>query len=122
MAQSATGFPSFISQFVINESAAGDKDLSRERMLLLQGVPQLEVVDEVTRLARALIAQGAVPPEAATDAAHIAVATVHRMDFLMTWNCTHIANAVMISKIEGVCQAHGYACPVICTPEELMEG
>jgi len=122
VAQSATGFPSFISQFVINESAAGDKDLSRERMLLLQGVPQLEVVDEVTRLARALIAQGAVPPEAATDAAHIAVATVHRMDFLMTWNCTHIANAVMISKIEGVCQAHGYACPVICTPEELMEG
>ena len=62
----------------------------------------------------------ALPPKAATDAAHIALAAVHSMHFLLTWNCTHIANAEMATAIAGCCREHGFAAPVICTPEELM--
>ena len=56
------------------------------------------------------------------DAAHIAVACVGKMDYLLTWNCKHIANAEMILKIESICRKEGYRCPVICTPAELMGG
>lgn len=55
------------------------------------------------------------------DGFHIAVAAVHGMEYLLTWNCTHIANAVMRPRIEAVCRYHGYEPPVICTPQELME-
>jgi hypothetical protein len=55
------------------------------------------------------------------DAVHIAVVTVNRMDYLLTWNCAHIANAAIRGKIEEVCRGAGLRAPVICTPEELME-
>ena len=61
-----------------------------------------------------------LPPKAVTDAAHIAIAAVHGMHFLLTWNCTHIANAEMSVAIENACRERGFTCPVICTPEELM--
>jgi len=58
--------------------------------------------------------------KAATDAAHIAIAAVHGMDFLLTWNCVHIANAAIAKALGSICREHAYECPVICTPEELM--
>ena len=67
------------------------------------------------------IAGAAIPEKAKIDALHIAVATVHGMNYLLTWNCKHIANAVMRPKIEAMCRASGYEPPVICTPLELME-
>jgi hypothetical protein len=70
--------------------------------------------DEMLKLA-------ALPQKAKADALHIAVATVHGMDYLLTWNCTHIANAIMRPKIESICRAAGYEPPVICTPPELVE-
>jgi hypothetical protein len=73
-----------------------------------------------TELAAALIAGGAVPAIAQTDALHIAVATVHGMDFLLTWNFRHIANAVTEPLIREVCFRHGWRCPEICTPEQLL--
>jgi hypothetical protein len=73
-------------------------------------------------LAAALVASLALPAKAVTDAAHIALAAVHGMHFLLTWNCTHIANAEMAVTIERVCRENGFTCPVICTPEELMGG
>ena len=63
----------------------------------------------------------AVPARALVDAVHIAVAAVNRIDSLLTWNCTHIANAAVRGKIEQACRAAGLQAPVICTPEELME-
>jgi hypothetical protein len=62
-----------------------------------------------------------LPETAKVDAYHIAVATVNGMDYLLTWNCTHIANAIMRPKLEMVCRKHGYEAPIICTPLELME-
>jgi len=74
----------------------------------------------VTDLAVALIAEGAVPAVAETDALHIAVAAVHGMNFIVTWNFRHIANATMVPLIRDVCQRHGWPCPEICTPEQLL--
>ena len=65
--------------------------------------------------------RSAIPEQAEIDAYHIAVATVNGMDYLLTWNCTHIANAVMRPRVEAVCRGHGYEPPIICTPQELME-
>jgi hypothetical protein len=72
-------------------------------------------------LAKALISERAVPSQAEIDAYHIAVAAVNGIEYLLTWNCTHIANAVMRPKIEAVCRQQGFEPPIICTPQELME-
>jgi hypothetical protein len=113
-------FDLYISQFVLDESAGGDPEAARERLLALQDLPVLDVTGEVGELAAALVASLALPAKAVTDAAHIAIAAVHGMHFLLTWNCTHIANAEMAVAIETACRDRGYSCPVICTPEELM--
>jgi hypothetical protein len=79
------------------------------------------VSDDVEVLAGRLLEGAALPASAKIDALHIAVATVHGIDFLLTWNCKHIANAVTRPKIEAICRAFGYEPPVTCTPLELME-
>lgn len=115
-------FEVFVSPLVAEESKRGDRDAAQRRVQALTGLPVLEIVDEAYDLAAALIAEGALPPTAQDDATHIALAAVHKMDYLLTWNCRHIDNAEMKPMIRSVCAAHGYACPEICTPEELMGG
>ena len=114
-------FDLFISRLVIDEAGSGDREAAKERLRLLRGIVELDVSGEATSLAALLIARAAIPPKAATDAAHVAMAAVHGMDFLMTWNCTHLANAMMTTQIAQVCNTAGYRCPVICTPEELLQ-
>jgi predicted nucleic acid-binding protein len=114
------GFDIYVSQFVLDEAAAGDAEAACERLAVLQGIPILDLTEEVADLAVALKTALALPEKAAADAAHIATAAVHGMHFLLTWNCKHIANAEMFVAIEKACQERGFACPVICTPEELM--
>lgn len=81
------------------------------------------VVDEsAVRLSQALVARGPLPRKAAADALHIAVAAVTGMEYLLTWNCKHIANAEMRPQIERICREEGYEPPVLCTPDELMGG
>lgn len=72
-------------------------------------------------LADRLIREGPLPPKAGADAMHIAIATVNGMDYLLTWNCTHLANAAFRSRIEQLCREQGYEPSVICTPQELLE-
>lgn len=81
----------------------------------------LAVTLEATELAEQLVQSGPLPSKAEVDALHIGVATVHGMEYLLTWNCKHIANARMRSQIERICRSRGYEPPVMCTPEELME-
>lgn len=81
----------------------------------------LPVTHEAADLAERLITQHAVAAEAAIDAVHVAVAVVNGMDYLVSWNCTRIANAALRSKIEKTCQQAGFQAPVICMPEELLE-
>jgi len=87
----------------------------------LKGVAELDASDDVERLAKALMKGVPLPEKAGVDALHIAVATVHGIQFLLTCNCTHIANAAIRSQIEEVCRSLGYEPPTICTPLELME-
>jgi len=82
----------------------------------------LEISEDVGRLAGRIVEAGAIHEKASADAAHIAVASVHGVDYLLTWNCTHIANAEIMRGVRRVCEAEGFVCPVICTPEELMGG
>jgi predicted nucleic acid-binding protein len=111
-----------ISQFVLDEAEGGDAEAAQERLQVLAGLPVLEVTDRVTEIASALLEAEIIPQKAATDAAHIAVSAVHNIDYLMTWNCAHIANAAILNAVRGICMEHGAQCPIICTPEELMEG
>lgn len=115
-------FEIFISEFVINEASSGDKNAAEERIAALEGIALLDVNLEVENLAKSLISEKALPTKAATDALHIAVATVHEINYLLSWNCKHIANAEMQEIIGKVCAKNGYKCPIICTPEELLGG
>ena len=98
----------------------GDPEMARKRIEILADIPLLEITPEVAGLAASLIARLPLPPRAGADATHIAAAAYHGMDFLLTWNCSHIANAVLRPKIERICKELGYSTPVLCTPEELV--
>ncbi len=113
-------FDLFVSPLVEQEARRGDPDAARRRGEALGDLQTLEIVDEAYELAAALIAESAMPAAAKNDATHIAMAVVHGMDYLLTWNCRHIDNAETKPVIRSVCARHGYACPEICTPEELM--
>ena len=114
-------FDLFISEIVVQEANGGDPEAAKRRVTAIEGLPELAVSEEAELLATRLFADDDKQEKAKTDALHIAVATVHGIDYLLTWNCKHIANAVMRPKIEAICRASGYEPPVICTPLELME-
>ncbi len=86
----------------------------------MKNIPLLELNKDILDLASCLVQVGPIPESVKEDALHIAVATVHGMDYILTWNCRHIANAEMRRGVASVCISQGYAAPIICTPEELM--
>ena len=113
-------FDLYTSQFVIQESSAGDAKMAQTRLEALEEIPLLSVTQEAVTLARTLVEKGPIPDKADVDALHIAVAATNGMDYLLTWNCKHIANAEMQIGIGKLCRAAGFEPPVICTPEELF--
>lgn len=113
-------FEIYISQLVIDEVRAGDPLAAHDRLKVIEALPVLDVTPDVEALASRILAAGKIPRRAAIDAAHIAIAAVHDMDFLVTWNCVHIANAANGRALASICIERGFECPVICTPEELM--
>lgn len=113
-------FDLYVSQVILDEAAAGDPEAAMRRAELLAGLPLLDITPGVAELAAALIERVPLPPRAGADAAHIAIATYHGMDFLRTWNSAHIANAELRPRIEEVCRESGFRPPVLCTPDELM--
>lgn len=92
-----------------------------QRLQALKDVPLLELSPEVVTLAEHLIKEGPLPQSAVEDALHVAIATLNGMDYLLTWNFKHLANAAIRHKIEEVCWQAGYEPPIICTPPELLE-
>ena len=112
-------FELFVSELVLLEASAGDPEAARRRMDEMSGIPVLALTEDARKLARELVKNGPIPRQAAADALHIAVAATHGMDYLITWNCRHIANAEKKEAIAARCLAMGYEPPVICTPEEL---
>jgi len=116
-----TNFDLFVSQVVLDESAGGDPDAAAKRMQLLDGIDILEPPENVDEIVSSLLDQVPLPPKAATDALHIAISVGNGIDYLLTWNCRHIANATLQATMETVCESLGFDLPIICTPEQLVE-
>ncbi|SRR6266436_568042 len=113
-------FECSVSQVVMDEASAGDPAEVQKRLAIIGGLPVLEITEEAELLAEAIMAAGMLPLHAVLDAAHVAVASVYAIDFLLTWNCKHLANAQIARRIALVCEKLGQRMPIICTPEELM--
>ena len=113
-------FDLFISQVVLDEASSGDPKAAALRLEFLKGIPFLEITPTIAMLAEALVKEGAFPDTAIDDAYHLAIASVHAMNFLLTWNFRHLANAERKERMQNILLKHGFSMPIICTPEELM--
>ena len=115
-------FQLFTSELVWEEARRGDKDAALRRQNALEGIPLLELTESAVDIAKALLSDKPVPHKAIDDAFHIALATAHCIDYLLTWNFRHIHNAETKPLIRSVVTASGYRGPEICTPQELLGG
>src|SRR5437870_4093039 len=113
-------FENCISQVVVDEASVGDPAEVQKRLAIIGGLPTLEITQDAETLTQDIMAAGILPPHAVRDAAHVAVAAVHAIDYLLTWNCKHLANAQIARRIALVVGKLGRKMPIICTPEELM--
>jgi len=109
-----------MSQLVLDEASGGDPTAARRRLDLLEGIPRVPITEQAIRLAEDLVRSGLMPSKAAGDALHVAVATAHQMDVLLTWNCRHLANAELVQDIGRHLRSLDMEPPVLCTPAELM--
>lgn len=109
-----------ISEAVAIECAVGDPNAAQRRLDAIEGLSLLRTTREAVELSKAMVARGIIPVKAAEDSLHISIATVHAMDFLLTWNCKHIANPEMQRQIALYLEEQGLFLPFICTPEELL--
>lgn len=111
-----------VSQLVLDEAARGDDQAAAERLRLLAGIPLLHRADpRIDAIADELLAAHVLPEKARSDAMHVAIATVHAVDYLLTWNCKHIANADTLPKVYRLLTDMGHFPPLIVTPEEFSE-
>jgi predicted nucleic acid-binding protein len=111
----------FTSQIVLDEAGAGDTVMARARLELLATFPLLEISESVLAFAEKILNSAILPPDADRDAAHIATATVHGLDALLSLNFRHLVNVSIQSRLRRLALDAGYELPAICTPEELME-
>ena len=113
-------FDLYTSDVTLEEAGRGDPTAAERRLAALSDMLILPMTEAVVELSMALLRKRALPAKALDDALHIAVSTVHGVDYLLTWNFRHLDNAETKPFIREVCAAHGYASPEICTPQELM--
>lgn len=109
------------SQYVMDEASDGDPVLAAERLRSLDGIPLLPIELQIGVIANEIISRAILPPKATIDALHIAMVAHHRIQYLLTWNCTHIANARILPRIHQVLTDLGLPIPIICTPEEMVD-
>ena len=114
-------FDLFVSQYVLDEAVLGDPDATRRRMEALAGIPLLDSTEDAFALADAILQRLELPQKAWTDCMHIAIAATNGIEYLLTWNCAHIANAEFREPISAVCGDFGVEPPIICTPDEFSK-
>lgn len=114
-------YNAFISEVVIEEAIFGDPEAVKRRLEELKDFPHLELNDKAEEMAQIYMERLEIPEKSFRDAAHLAIACVHNIDYLVTWNCTHLANGEVIKKLMRINESLGIHTPIICTPEELME-
>ena len=112
-------FACFISDVVLDEAGERDAEQAALRLKALEGIPKLVPTAEGERLAAAFLAN-VLPSKAAGDAAHLAIATIGKVNYVLTWNCNHLANAQLLDRLEPIAATAGFKLPGVCTPEELM--
>jgi len=115
-----SSFTLYASEIVEDEAAKGDPMIAAQRLNLLRSLMLLQLTEETFELSQAFLNQSSLPPKASNDALHMALATVYSLDYLLTWNCKHMANAQIQRKLAQISSDLGYVLPVICTPYELM--
>jgi hypothetical protein len=113
-------FQLYSSQAVIKETSQGDAAISSQRLEIVRNLALLDLNQSVLGLAEQFLVRSSLPAKADVDAVHIAAATVHGMDYLLTWNCKHIANAQIQRKLAEISLDLGYELPILCTPYELL--
>ena len=115
-------FQLYSSQAVVKETSQGDVMIASQRLEILANLALLDLNQAVLNLAEQFLERSNLPAKADVDAVHIAVASVHGMDYLLTWNCRHIANAQIQGKLADISLDFGYELPILCTPYELLGG
>jgi len=116
-----SGLQLFTSLETLDEAGKGDPRMAADRLDLIRGLPLLPPPDVCLQLASRPVESGIVPAKAASDAIHIAVASVHRMDYLVSWNFKHIANPFIRDRLRRAVATVGFELPVMCSPEELLQ-
>ncbi|MDA0752355.1 MAG: type II toxin-antitoxin system VapC family toxin [Verrucomicrobia bacterium] len=111
-----------ISEIVLEEISEGDPEAARRRLEFVNGIPLLSLTDKARDITKGIMNSGLLPEKATQDAIHIAVSAVHQVDILLTWNCKHIANAAIMKELEEVVGRFQCDLPILCTPDELLEG
>lgn len=114
-------FNLFISQIVVDEVSQGDVQMAQKRLDLIRDIPFIDFNEEAKNLAKEILRQNILPAKATLDVFHIATSAVHEIDFLLTLNCKHIANAFIYRRIEKICLEFGFEPPIVCTPQEILE-
>lgn len=114
-------FRLYTSVFTLDEAGRGDVNAADRRQRFLNDIPDLAIPPEFLALEADIIRLFQLPPKAQTDASHLALAVLHRMDYLLTWNCTHLANSVLQKELMDYCQYHTLHVPIVCTPRTLTK-
>ena len=115
-----SAFQLYSSQAVVKETSQGDTEIASQRLEIIRNLALLDLNQSVLNLAEQFLERSSLPTKADVDAVHIAAATVHGMDYLLTWNCKHIANAQIQRKLAEISLDLGYELPILCTPYELL--
>jgi hypothetical protein len=115
-----SSFYCVVSEETLAEAARGDAEQAALRLAALAGLPVFPISPEAERLAADFLNTGALPTSARADAIHLAVASFVEADYLLTWNCRHLANAQIIRRLEREAVHAGWKLPTVCTPPELM--
>jgi predicted nucleic acid-binding protein len=116
-----TKFEVYVSAIVLAEAGRGDPTMASARLEVVRGLPLVQITPFTATLADALLKKTGLPRDANEDALHIAAAATAGLDYLLTWNCKHIANGVIVRRVNEIIRGHGLEPPLIYTPQELME-
>ena len=112
-------FDCVTSEEVVREASQGDPEMSRLRLEALAGMPVLPVAEAALRLAEEVLRKGILPRQAVSDAIHASVASSEGIQTLLTWNCRHLANPLILRQLRAFMNARGLTLPEVCTPIEL---
>ncbi len=114
-------YETYISALVYDEARKGDPEQASVRLAAVEPFPMLDIDDEARTLAEKIITGKGIPGEFPEDALHIAVAAVNGIEVIITWNIGHLNNPFTRKKVRQIVESEGYACPEICSPDELLE-